>query len=89
MKFAWELIGFICLGFISIASIAASGTKRLAEISNIPTFTELGVPALDAPAWYGLLAPVGVSPAILKYLNTEVEQILKEPAIQQKLLQMG
>lgn len=72
-----------------VKPIAVSGAKRLAEIPNVPTFAESGVPAFDAPAWYGLMAPVGVSPAILKYLNSEVEQILKEPATQQKLLQMG
>ena len=69
--------------------LAVSGPKRLAELPNTPTFAEAGVPAFDAPAWYGLLAPAGTSPAIVKYLNGEVEQILKEPATQQKLIQMG
>ena len=72
-----------------VKPIAVSGTKRLAEIGQVPTFAESGVPAFDAPAWYGLLAPTGTSPAIVQYLNAEVEQILKEPATQQKLLQMG
>lgn len=72
-----------------VKPLAVSGAKRLAEIPNVPTFAESGVPAFDAPAWYGLLAPAGTSPAIVKYLNNEVEQILKEPATSQKLLQMG
>jgi len=72
-----------------VKPLAVSGAKRLAEIPNVPTFAESGVPAFDAPAWYGLLAPAGTSPAIVKYLNSEIEQILKEPATSQKLLQMG
>jgi len=72
-----------------VKPIAVSGAKRLAEMGQVPTFAESGVPAFDAPAWYGLLAPAGTSPAIVQYLNAEVEQILKEPATQQKLLQMG
>lgn len=72
-----------------VKPIAVSGAKRLAEIGQVPTFAESGVPAFDAPAWYGLLAPAGTSPAIVQYLNAEVEQILKEPVTQQKLLQMG
>jgi len=72
-----------------VKPVAVSGAKRLAEIGNVPTFAESGVPTFDAPAWYGLLAPAGTSPAIVQYLNAEVEQILKEPATQQKLLQMG
>lgn len=72
-----------------VRALAVSGARRLAEIPEVPTFAEAGVPAFDAPAWYGLLAPSGTPPAIVKYLNAEVEQILKEPATQQKLLQMG
>jgi tripartite-type tricarboxylate transporter receptor subunit TctC len=72
-----------------VKALAVSGPKRLAEIPSVPTFAESGVPAFDAPAWYGLLAPAGTSAALVKYLNAEVEQILKEPATQQKLLQMG
>lgn len=72
-----------------VKPLAVSGAKRLAEIPNTPTFAEAGVPTFDAPAWYGLLAPAGTSPAIVKYLNSEIEQILKEPATSQKLLQMG
>lgn len=72
-----------------VKPLAVSGAKRLAEIPNTLTFAEAGVPTFDAPAWYGLLAPVGTSPAIVKYLNSEIEQILKEPATSQKLLQMG
>lgn len=72
-----------------VKPIAVSGTARLPEMSNVPTFSESGVPAFDAPAWYGILAPTGTPNAIVKYLNTEVNQILKEPATREKLLQMG
>ena len=72
-----------------VKALAVSGSKRLAEIPNVPTFAESGVPAFDAPAWYGLMAPAGTAAPIVQYLNAQVEQILKEPATQQKLLQMG
>ena len=72
-----------------VKPLAVTGAKRLAELPNTPTFAEAGVPTFDAPAWYGLLAPAGTSAAVVKYLNNEVEQILKEPATQQKMVQMG
>jgi tripartite-type tricarboxylate transporter receptor subunit TctC len=72
-----------------VKPLAVSGAKRLAELPNVPTFAEAGVPAFDAPAWYGLLAPAGTPAPLVKYLNNEVEQILKEPSMQQKLVQMG
>lgn len=72
-----------------VKPLAVTGAKRLAELPNTPTFAEAGVPTFDAPAWYGLLAPTGTSAVVVKYLNNEVEQILKEPATQQKMVQMG
>lgn len=72
-----------------VKPMAVTGARRLAELGNVPTFAEAGFPGFDAPAWYGLLAPAGTPAAVVKYLNQEVEQVLKEPATQQKLLQMG
>jgi tripartite-type tricarboxylate transporter receptor subunit TctC len=72
-----------------VRPLAVTGSKRLSDLLHTPTFAEAGLPGFDAPAWYGLLAPAGTATAVVKYLNDEIEQILKEPATQQKLMQMG
>jgi tripartite-type tricarboxylate transporter receptor subunit TctC len=72
-----------------VRPLAVTGTKRLAELPNVPTFAEAGLPGFDAPAWYGLLAPAQTPPALVKHLNAEIQDILKEPATLQRLNQLG
>jgi tripartite-type tricarboxylate transporter receptor subunit TctC len=72
-----------------VTALAVTGPKRLAELPAVPTFAEAGMSQFDAPAWYGLLAPKGTSTEIVRYLNDEVNQILKEPATVQRLTQLG
>lgn len=72
-----------------VKPLAVSGSKRLTDLPQVPTFAEAGLPAFDAPAWYGLMAPAKTPVAIVNYLNAEIQEILKETATQQRLQQMG
>ena len=72
-----------------VKALAVTGPKRLPELPNVPTFAEAGVPGFDAPAWYGLLAPAKTPGPIVQFLNAEIQEILKEPATQQRLAQLG
>jgi len=72
-----------------VRALAVTGTKRVTDLPDVPTFAEAGYAEFDAPAWYGLLAPAATPAPIVHYLNGEVEQILKEPATQQRLAQLG
>jgi tripartite-type tricarboxylate transporter receptor subunit TctC len=72
-----------------VRALAVTGARRLPELPNVPTFAEAGVPGFDAPAWYGLLAPAKTPAPIVQYLNAEIQEILKEPATQQRLAQLG
>lgn len=72
-----------------VRALAVTGSKRLPELPNVPTFAEAGVPGFDAPAWYGLLAPAKTPAPVVQFLNAEIQEILKEPATQQRLAQLG
>ena len=72
-----------------LRAIAVTGTHRLPELSDVPTFAEAGLNGFEAPAWYGLLAPAGTSKPVIQFLNTQVNDILKEPATRQRLAQLG
>jgi len=69
-------------------AIAVSSKKRISAMPDLPTLNELGVD-IATGAWFGLFAPVGTNPAIIKKLNETVVSILDEPAIRQKLLGLG
>lgn len=72
-----------------VRALAVSGSQRLKELPNVPTFAEQGMPGFDVPAWYGILAPTGTPPAAVQWLNTEINQVLKDPGVTAKLDQNG
>jgi tripartite-type tricarboxylate transporter receptor subunit TctC len=45
----------------SIKAYAVTSETRLASAPDIPTFSELGLPALSWSSWYGLFAPRGTA----------------------------
>ncbi|WP_431831897.1 Bug family tripartite tricarboxylate transporter substrate binding protein [Achromobacter mucicolens] len=43
-----------------LTALAVAAPKRLAQLPQVPTFDEAGVPGYTADAWYGVLAPAGL-----------------------------
>ena len=43
----------------SVRLLAVTGEERLASHPDVPTVTELGMPELNVPIWYGYFAPAG------------------------------
>ena len=50
----------------SIKAYAVTSETRLALAPDIPTFAEMGLPALSYPAWYGFFAPRGTPKDIIE-----------------------
>jgi tripartite-type tricarboxylate transporter receptor subunit TctC len=72
-----------------VRAIAIAGPQRLRELPAVPTFAEQGLKDFDVPAWYGLLAPAGTPAAVVSWLNTEVNAVLKEPGVIARLDAIG
>ncbi len=60
-----------------LRGLAVSSAKRSPSAPELPTVAEAGVPGYEATQWYGVLAPAGTPPEIIKRLNTELVQILQ------------
>ena len=72
-----------------LKAIAVSSAKRSGSLPDVPTFIESGVPDFVADSWVGLLAP-GKTPApILTRLNSELNAVLNDPALQERLATLG
>ena len=69
--------------------IAVTGTRRAEAIADVPTVAEAGVPGYAATNWYGLLAPVKTSPAIVAVLNRHLVAALNAPDTIQHLKDRG
>lgn len=84
---ATSAVGNIKGGRVRAVGVAAS--KRLNDLPNVPTFAEQGMKDFDVPAWYGFVAPVGTPADAVQWLNTEVNAVLKDPAVIAKLDDIG
>ena len=72
-----------------IRGLAVSSLERVAAAPDIPTVAESGVPGFEAETWFGLLAPAGTPPEIVKRLNTDVLKALTKPDVKEKLASLG
>jgi tripartite-type tricarboxylate transporter receptor subunit TctC len=55
----------------------------------MPTIAESGVPGYDTGNWWGIAAPRGTSPAIIKRLNEELKVVLENPETSKRLINEG
>ncbi len=72
-----------------IRALAASGPARSASTPDIPTVQESGVAGYDVVSWNALFAPSGTPPEIVKTLNQALRDILAEPELKKRLLELG
>ncbi|HUH59337.1 MAG TPA: tripartite tricarboxylate transporter substrate binding protein BugE [Candidimonas sp.] len=73
----------------NLRAIAIAGPARVTALKDVPTLAELGFPQLNSPAWYGLLAPKGTPPDIVKKLHDAAVVALKDPSVIQALEKQG
>ncbi len=72
-----------------LKGLGIAADKRAAVAPNVPTYAEQGYPAFTAASWVGFFAPAKTDPKILQTLNETINDIVKSPAIEKKLTDMG
>jgi tripartite-type tricarboxylate transporter receptor subunit TctC len=68
---------------------AVAGETRSALAADIPTFAEMGLPALTYTNWYGLFAPKGTPKDIIGKLSAAAVEALADPAARSRLAELG
>jgi tripartite-type tricarboxylate transporter receptor subunit TctC len=79
--------GFVKSG--RLRAVAVSSAKRSSALPDVPTFIEAGVPDFVVNSWVGLLAPVNLPPAIASRLNIDLNAVLNDPAVRERLRVLG
>ncbi len=72
-----------------LRALALSAPKRSAELPDLPTFAEGGLPRYESNAWYSMHAPAATPPEIVRRLNAELIAILKDPEILARFKQLA
>ena len=72
-----------------LRALAITAKTRSPALPDVPTLDELGIKDQEAETMQGVLVPAGTPKAIVTRLNTEINAILKDPDVVQKLHALG
>ena len=68
-----------------LKALAVGSPARLEQLPQVPTLAELGLPAANLASVFGLFAPAGTPAAAIERLNAEVNKLLKDKDVLQKI----
>ncbi len=69
--------------------LAVASARRTALLPHLPTLAESGIAGADVAAWFGVFAPHGVSPNVIRWLNERIVEAVNETATRNALLALG
>ena len=72
-----------------LRALAVTTSKRIGTLPDTPTVTETGMANFDMAAWLGVVAPAGTPQPVIRQLNNELVRVLGNPALKEKLTQLG
>jgi tripartite-type tricarboxylate transporter receptor subunit TctC len=80
-------VGVIKAG--KLKALAVSSPKRSASWPDVPTISEAGLPGYESQAWYGMVGPRGLPPAVLRKLNDEMAKAIRGKELRDTLAAQG
>jgi tripartite-type tricarboxylate transporter receptor subunit TctC len=72
-----------------LRALAVTSRQRSAVLPGVPTVVEEGVPNFELTGWFGVLAPAGTPAPVLARLQKELDAILAQPDVREKLADLG
>jgi len=72
-----------------LRAIAVTTAKRSAQLPEVPTLAESGVPGFDASTVTGVLAPAATPRDVVQKLNAALAKVLAAPAVRERFASLG
>jgi len=72
-----------------VRALGVTTPQRSAQLPDVPTFAEGGVPGYDVSGWYGLCTQSKVPPAIIAKINADANKLLTGPVLKKRLEDQG
>ena len=72
-----------------LKALAVTSAQASPIAPTLPTVSAAGLNGFEALQWFGVFAPAGVSSAIVKQLNTDVNRVLQLADVRQKFESLG
>ena len=77
MAFTFFNVGGDLIQGGKLRALAVTGSKRMSQLPDVPTFAEAGLPQFQYDAWFGLMAPAGTPKAIVDKVSKDVAAALQ------------
>lgn len=68
-----------------LRALAVTSRERVAQMADVPTMEEAGLPGFEIVAWFAFFAPSATPRDIVQRLNAEMVRAINSPDVQQKL----
>jgi tripartite-type tricarboxylate transporter receptor subunit TctC len=75
-------------GTDKVKRLAVGSTQRIPQLPDLPTIAET-LPGFRVAGWNGMFAPAGTPPEIVNMLAKDIGDLAREPAMAQKLTELG
>ena len=72
-----------------LRALSVNGPRRSPALTDVPTAGASGLPGFEVDFWIGMLAPAGTPNAVVARLNTEVNRILAQEDVRNRLVALG
>ncbi len=72
-----------------VRALAVASARRNPLLPVLPTLAESGIDGADIAAWYGVFAPNGVAPGVLRWLSDRIGDAVNAPLTRDALLAQG
>jgi tripartite-type tricarboxylate transporter receptor subunit TctC len=72
-----------------LRAIGITSLARSPLAPNVPTVAESGVPDFEVLGWYAMYAPRGVPGEVVSRLTGELDQLMVDAGVKEKLAQLG
>jgi tripartite-type tricarboxylate transporter receptor subunit TctC len=72
-----------------LRAIGVMSAERSPAFPDVPTLKEQGLPAMEVETWYAAFAPAGAPAGVIARLNSDLNLVLKDPAIRELLAKQG
>ena len=72
----------------AVRPLAVTSAERADLLPEVPPMAEF-LPDFEATSWHGLFAPAGTPPEIVQKVSEEVQRIMQQPEVQERLQSVG
>jgi tripartite-type tricarboxylate transporter receptor subunit TctC len=72
-----------------LRALAVTSTERNAQLPDVPTMAESGLPGVTSVTYYSIFGPAHLPADVVHRVNTAVNASLKEPAVRAAIARIG